>query len=245
MASVFDLGVCVRVWDWSETSQTVAVLTREHGLVRGVAKGSKREKGGFSGGFEIATRGQVGLQIKRGDQLSLLTSWDLNQIYPVVRSTSSGFGAAMTLLEVAQSCVQPLDPHPGLFDGLCTALEGLSGTREGDVARVAEFLWRALDDTGHRPELEHDVNSGEALAEAATYAFSARLGGLVADVGLQDAWRVRKETVETLRGLSAGSVGGAGNERAARLLAAYLRELIGREMPAAMGYLGNATEASR
>jgi DNA repair protein RecO (recombination protein O) len=237
---VFDQGVCVRVWDWSETSQTVAVLTREHGLVRGIAKGSKREKSGFSGGFEIATRGQVGLQIKRGDQLSLLTSWDLNQIYPVVRSTSSGFGAAMTLLEAAQSCVQPLDPHPGVFDALGVALEGLTGAREVDVACVAAFLWRALDDTGHKPELDHDVNSGEALAEAATYAFSPRLGGLVADAGLHDAWRVRAETVETLRGMDAGREMGAGraaHERAARLLASYLRELIGRDLPAAMAYL--------
>ncbi len=239
MPSVFDQGVCVRVWDWSETSQTVAVLTREHGLVRGVAKGSKREKSGFSGGFEIATRGQVGLQIKRGDQLSLLTSWDLNQIYPVIRSTSSGFGAAMTLLEAAQSCVQPLDPHPGVFDALCGALDALTGARDGDVACVAAFLWRALDDTGHKPELDHDVNTGEALAEAATYAFSPRLGGLVADAGLQDAWRVRAETVETLRAMSGSGAARAGatHERAARLLASYLRELIGRELPAAMAYL--------
>lgn len=241
MASVFDSGICVRVWDWSETSQTVAVLSREHGLVRGVAKGSKREKSGFSGGFEIATRGQVGLQIKRGDQLSLLTSWDLSDTYPVVRTTSSGFGAAMALLEVAQSCVQPLDPHPGLFDALSAALAALSGSRDGDVARVAEFLWRALADTGHKPELDHDVNTGAPLAEAATYAFSPRLGGLVADAGLQDAWRVRAETVQTLRAMDAGqtlSAGPATHERAARLLWSYWRELIGRELPATGTYLG-------
>jgi recombinational DNA repair protein (RecF pathway) len=146
----------------------------------------------------------------------------------------------MTLLEAAQSCVQPLDPHPGVFDALNAALEGLTGAREVDVACVAAFLWRALDDTGHKPELDHDVNSGEALAEAATYAFSPRLGGLVADAGLHDAWRVRAETVETLRGMDAGREMGAGraaHERAARLLASYLRELIGRDLPAAMAYL--------
>ena len=59
MATVTDDAVCIRQWDWSETSQTVSVFAREHGLLRGVAKGSKRENSRFSGGLEVLTRGEV------------------------------------------------------------------------------------------------------------------------------------------------------------------------------------------
>jgi len=38
--SITDDAVVLRVWDFSETSQTVALLTRARGSVRGLAKGS-------------------------------------------------------------------------------------------------------------------------------------------------------------------------------------------------------------
>jgi hypothetical protein len=57
-------------------------------------------------------------------------------------------------------------------------------------------------------------------------------------------WRIRAETLELLRGLSAG--GGAGGaaglatlDRASRFLAAYLREILGREVPAAATLFGD------
>jgi len=244
---IFDQGICVRVWDWSETSQTVAILTRTQGLIRGIAKGAKRERSNFSGGFEVATKGEVGVSIKRGDQLSLLTAWDLRELYPSIRTTSSGFAAGMALLDAAQSSVQPLDPHPGLFDALESALARLSGSREADAAIVTRFLWTALDDTGHKPELTRDVATGLVLEPAATFGFSSRLGGLIANDRSNDAWRVRRETVELLRLLdspppskSSGPTNDApaiAYERAGKLLALYLREVVGREMPALSAFV--------
>ena len=59
MPAIRDEALCIRHWDWSETSQTVSLFTRTHGLVRGLAKGSRREKSNFSGGIELLTRGQA------------------------------------------------------------------------------------------------------------------------------------------------------------------------------------------
>lgn len=51
MPPVSDDAVCIRHWDWSETSQTVSLFTRGHGLVRALAKGSKRPKSPYSGAW--------------------------------------------------------------------------------------------------------------------------------------------------------------------------------------------------
>ena len=64
MADVTDSAVCLRCWDYSETSQTVSLLTREHGILRGLAKGAKRPKASFSGGFDPLTCGQLVAIIK-------------------------------------------------------------------------------------------------------------------------------------------------------------------------------------
>src|SRR4051812_20305466 len=71
MAAVTDQAVCIRQWDWSETSQTVSLFGRETGVVRAIAKGSKREHSRFSGGLEVMTRGEMIVHIKAGDSLSL------------------------------------------------------------------------------------------------------------------------------------------------------------------------------
>ena len=91
MAQVRDQAICIRHWDWSETSQTVSLFCREHGLIRGVAKGAKREKSTFSGGLELMTRGEVVASLKNTDTLSTLTSWNLLETFSASRGSLHGF----------------------------------------------------------------------------------------------------------------------------------------------------------
>ena len=42
MPTISDYAICIRRWDFSETSQTVSLFTRESGIIRGLAKGAKR-----------------------------------------------------------------------------------------------------------------------------------------------------------------------------------------------------------
>ena len=58
---VTDDAICLRVLDFSETSQIVGLLTRRHGLVPMIAKGSKRQskKNSMSGPLDLLTSGEV------------------------------------------------------------------------------------------------------------------------------------------------------------------------------------------
>jgi DNA repair protein RecO len=227
------------VWDWSETSQTVSLFSREHGLLRCVAKGAKRDHSAFSGGLEVFTIGEMVASIKTGGQLSILASWDLGEIFPAVRQSLSSFNAAFTLLDLTLHAVTDHDPHPPVFDGLLAAARAL-GERRQDRATLLWFLWLLLSDTGHRPELQLDTVHGGELADATSYAFSPRAGGLTRDDPTSDGsvWRVRAETVELLRTLAAKEGEGplvmieaapAAIHRATRLLAMYYREVFGVE----------------
>jgi DNA repair protein RecO (recombination protein O) len=232
--TVIDTAICIRHWDWSETSQTVSLFARETGVVRGIAKGSRREKSPFSGGLEVLTRGEVVAIVKPGADLANITAWDLREIFPALRRSLPAFYAGMYLADLAHQAVSDRDPHPALFDALLGALRGLSPSAER--RSVLTFQWRALVETGYRPEVDRDVVRGEALAPAATYAFAPRLGGFTRDgeVAPGPLWRARAETLEQLRALDRGE--GAGGsmeavERSSRLLDAYLREVLGRALP--------------
>jgi DNA repair protein RecO (recombination protein O) len=241
--TVTDQAVCIRHWDWSETSQTVSLFSREQGLLRAVAKGARRENAPFSGGLEVLTRGEMVAIVKPSADLANLIAWDLQEVFPALRRSLTAFYSGMYMADVVQSSVTEHDPHPALFDALLDALRTLGDGRDG--AAVLRLQWAALSEAGYLPELELDVARGTPLERARAYTFLPRLGGFSAstpDSG--PAWRVRAETRDGLRSLAGDDPGVPADvppetvERASRLLAIYLREVLAREMPSMQALFG-------
>ncbi|MBS0191447.1 MAG: DNA repair protein RecO [Phycisphaerales bacterium] len=236
MPTRHDDAICIRVWDWSETSQTVSLFCREIGIVRGLAKGAKRDDARFSGGFELLTRGQAGVIVKSGDAMATLTSWDLAEVYPAARASLPAFYCAMGMLDVVQALIRDHDPHSSLYDALVASLRRIDGLADSAAALV-QMLWSSLEECGYRPELERDVRTGEPLGEAPQLVFDARLGGFSSRRGEpgDDAWRARSTTLETLRTIAQEGAPGLTVEasvRAGKLLGAYVRELSGGRLNA-------------
>ena len=240
MPSVTDQAIVIRRWDFSETSQTVSLLTREHGLVRGLAKGAKREKGDFSGGLDLLTEGEIVALIKPGRDLATLTAWHLQRVHRVLRENLAANRAAMYMADLVHHLLIDHDPHVAVFDALSKALGLLDHDATRTETAMLQLQWATLTEAGYQPELNRDAHSGQPLDNAAaTLAFSASTGGLSNDdhEAGADRWRVRRETVQVLRDAAGG--GDHSNcdhehlRRANRLLAAYAREIIGSE-PAAL-----------
>ncbi len=248
MPTIKGEAVCVRHWDWSETSQTVSLLTREHGLLRCLAKGSKREKAPFSGGLEIATLGHLVAIIKPSSELVLLTQWDLLDPMHLLRADLGRYYAAMYAIDLVPRLINDHDPHPEIYDALRHTLETLGSDPDCDGPQIARLLlwfqWTILLEIGSRPELRHDVRDGGRLdPDAEVFGFNANQGGLTQDPGssdLPDVWRVRRSTVDLLRRLddvasldSIAQSGFAELNRGGGLLAMYIRTLVGQDIRSA------------
>jgi DNA repair protein RecO (recombination protein O) len=230
MTILSDTAICLRCWDFSETSQTVSLLTREHGIIRGLAKGSKRDKGSFSGGFDPATRGNIVARIKPTSDLALLTEWKLEQVWWQVRNDLQVNKAAIYAIDLVGRLISDHDPHVKIFDALCLTLDRVD---EGhDIGwPLLQFQWTFLVETGYKPMLvNHDCDGEEILA------FSSSIGGVVPDTGEVGRVRVRRETIDLLQMVSNDQnlqpVEPEAIQRANRLLAYYLRDLIGKETSA-------------
>lgn len=234
-----DQALCLRVWDWSETSQTAALLTRGGGLLRVLAKGSRRARSAFSGGLSPLTRGEAtgiarpSARLAAGESAALttLTAWDLQEVFVGVRRTLRSFYGAMHAAELLLRLVREGDPHAELFDDAVAALRGLADESAG-LGPVVRLQWSALTHSGHRPEIAHDVSTGGALRRRAVYEFSPERGGLTDPwAGRRGGgWRVRAATVEYLRGLVGGAPGGrdgACEARALALLGRYAEWVLG------------------
>lgn len=228
MPTINDMAICVRHWDFSETSQTVSLFLREHGVVRGLAKGARRERGSFSGGFDLFTRGEIVAIVKPGRELATLTEWTLLETFPTIRRSAACNRAAWYYADLVGRFLHQPEPHPATWDALVTALRRLSADRSVD-ASVLGFQWAILCDLGYRPRLELESVDGDPVA------FSPASGGIVSDTGAGDRWRVRRSTVEILQVLDAGGdvdheeMDMEGIARASRLLRAWIRDLLGHE----------------
>jgi DNA repair protein RecO (recombination protein O) len=241
-------AICVRHWDWSETSQTVSLITRDHGLVRCLAKGSRREKAPFSGGLELATIGHMVSIVRPNSELVLLTSWDLTDPGYLIRADLDRYHAGMYAIDLIPRLVNDHDPHPELYDAIRQVIVALGSEVDCSAVRVASLLvwyqWVLLGSVGSAPELRADVADGTRLpAGRGVYGFDPRHGGFTRDPGMNersDVWRVRSETLDLLRRLdemgAEHGVGDASQEdlvRAGALLAMYIRTLVGHDVRSA------------
>jgi recombinational DNA repair protein (RecF pathway) len=193
---VSDDGICLRVRDFSETSQIVGVFTRGHGLVPLIAKGIKREnkKGVVSGPLDLLTAGEVvyvPAKVMRGGaaasgaaiggDLGTLAAWELVDHRTGLRKDLAALNAAMVCAEVTTLLVQPYDPHEGLFGELEAALGMLAGEGgKGERARtVVAYAKAALVAAGYGPQLESCLRCGKALVSDRRVRFVAEAGGFV------------------------------------------------------------------
>lgn len=239
-------AVCIRLIDWSETSQIVALLTEARGKIRGLAKGSKRTSPSaiarYSGGIELLTGGQAVGLIRPSTELANITEWDLQQPYHHLRSDLEAQQLALYAADLINAMLAEHDPHPTVFEQLTALLGALATTEPAARAQaLLRFQWRLLVDCGYRPQLDRDTHTDQPLADEQAYLFDPRTGGLTQDRstpanGAVGPWRVRRQTVELLRQVAAGdddcpATDADTAERANRLLCVYARAVLDRQLP--------------
>lgn len=228
--TIRDEAICIRHWDWSETSQTVSLFSCEHGVIRGIAKGAKREKAPFSGGLELLTRGEVVAIVRSNGSLATITSWDLRDAYTGVRRSLRAFYVGSYLVDLLHHAVTDADPHPGLYHRMVEVFETLADRTEESLLGGQ---WAVLAETGYTPALPRErVEPGTAVC------FLPREGVFLAGDASRarpDGWRVRPETLAWLARFSDEGRVSEGDDasvsRANRLLGSYLRYVLGDELP--------------
>lgn len=227
MDSEVDIAICLRQWDYSETSQTAALLCRRLGVVRVLGKGTKRADPRFSGGLEIATIGEAVIVPKANSGLATLAGWDLRSTCRSARSDLQCYYAAMLALEVTINLLPESEPHPDSFDALSLLLGSIDPANwQRDIAL---FLWSILKDSGFAPRVESNLSERVVFLPALGH-----LAGLQDAHRLETSWDVLGTTAAALTVLaqtgSAKSLSLEDAERVGRLLAWYVREVIEREL---------------
>jgi DNA repair protein RecO (recombination protein O) len=173
-------ALAVRIHDYAESSAVVVLLTAELGLVRAVAKGAKRISNSFRGPLDKAVLYRVRLGRRGQEGLHHLHTATVLEAYANVRRDVARFHVAALVLEVAADLMREDEPHDELFRLTAFVLKVLDRAPAARLGLVAAFfLARAVELTGHVPEIGHCVACGEELAPDDRPLISALRGGVL------------------------------------------------------------------
>ena len=167
-------AICLRTHDYSETSQVVHFLTRTSGVVRLLAKGTKRPKSKSGGALDLLSEGD--LVFSGAGRLTLGTLMEFTETVPHLDLRHDGrrLNVAVFLLELAAEMLPESDPHPEVFDLLHNALVRLGQEGAPVAAVLAYFQWRLLRHVGLLGQLNDCVVCGDTILTPAD-ATSLRL----------------------------------------------------------------------
>ncbi len=215
--STTDTAICIRATDYSETSQVLTFLTRGVGVVRLLAKGSKRPKSKSGGAIDLLAEGRCVFTTGRGQSLGILMEFAETVSRAVLRERLDRLNSALFMLELCGAVVAEGDPHPEVFDLLHNALGRLGqpdaspqAVRRGSPQAVlAYFQWRLIRHVGLLGELNACVSCGGKVGTRDVY-FSSSLGGLLCrdcESAATEKYRVTPAILSALAALTAAEAG--------------------------------------
>lgn len=163
-------ALVVRSYDFGESDRIIVLLTRDHGLIRAVAKGVRRSRSRFGSRLEPFV--ELDVQLYAGRQLATITTADTVGFFAqgIVDDTDRYF-AACALLEAAER----LGGEAEIYD-LCVAKLIALQTAELPTLVFDSFLLEAMKIAGWAPSL---FACAQCEAPGPHHAFHPAPGGAV------------------------------------------------------------------
>jgi len=156
---------------YRESSLITEVFGRESGRLGLVAKGARRPKSALRG--MLQSFHPLLLSWSGGGELGLLTGAEPDGHMPPL--TGKALFSGMYMNELLMRLMHRHDPHPELFQHYASALNALGhGQRTDAVLRV--FEKQMLESIGYGLVLDHDIDTGEAVAADRAYRYRPERG---------------------------------------------------------------------
>ena len=204
-------AICLRATDFSETSQVVHFLTRGGGVVRLLAKGSKRAKSKTGGAIDLMSEGDLVFIVSGRETLGTLVEFTETVTHSPLRRDLRRLHAGLYMIELVGDMLGEADPHPEVFDLLHNALARLAQEDAPVPAVVAYFQWRLLRHAGLLGEMRACVSCGGAVdAACRDVYFSSTQGGLLCgacESAATGKYRLDATTLAAIAALAAAEAG--------------------------------------
>ncbi|MCK2199325.1 DNA repair protein RecO [Corynebacterium callunae] len=168
-----DRALVVKTHDYGEADRIIVLLTRDHGLVRAVAKGVRRSKSRFGSRLQLFV--ELDVQLYPGRNLATISGADTVAYYASgIIEDFTRYSCASAILDIATQIVG-MDEDAHLFAETTRALQAIQDA-EHPVLALDEFILRAMNHAGWAPSLYDCAACGRSGPHT---AFHPGAGGAV------------------------------------------------------------------
>ena len=217
-----------------ETDRIVSFLTRDAGKKRGVARGARRPKSGFSGALEPMTEARVVYYEKEGRELVSINAAD--PIRPSFALSNELEKALLlsTLAESLETFVSEADPAEPFYRLARHAMDALFAGAPADLVAAYFDVW-ILKLSGLFPAPRECAGCGRVLADTEPLLFDERRPGFVgAECRQGETLRLTADAQRTLAGFLSGPLDPSSRPKGlpeiARVARLARRHFLGHEL---------------
>jgi DNA repair protein RecO (recombination protein O) len=163
-------------FDLGEADRVLTLITPEHGKLKAIAKGVRRQKSRLGGSLEPFA--ELRVQLARGRTFDVVTQVSVGHAWLRLRDSLEPAATAWYLAELADRSLEERHAAEPLYALLHRAYELIdAGMAPGRVARWYEM--HLADELGVRPELERCVECDRVLEPDDTFRWVPPLGGVL------------------------------------------------------------------
>ena len=178
MALVRSEGIVLKTHALGDTSRIAVVYTRDHGLVKLVAKGARKTPSRFGVALEPLSRARFHFYLKTDRDLHLLSQTDTLDPTGMRLADLTRLAHAQAAVELLDRLVWGEEPHVELYDLLAATLDAVVEAPAGALPAITiAFELQVASLMGYRPRFDACAGCGDALSPERL--FSAARGGLM------------------------------------------------------------------
>jgi DNA repair protein RecO (recombination protein O) len=171
-------AIVLHTVDYGESDRVVTLFTAERGRLAAFARGARASRRRFGGALEPFTLLEVEATERRGADLPVLESAQVEQGFGNLRADLARIACASYACELARELVREAEPHPDLFELLAAYLGGLDAA-PATAAGLRAFELGALRAAGLAPRLDACARCGEVPEAGSRLRFDPGHGGLL------------------------------------------------------------------
>lgn len=202
MRTFNDIGIVLNSNDLSERDKIISIYTRDHALIKAVAKGAKGSKSKFKGKLENLSC--VKLHIAKGKSLDVICDVEQVNSFHSLKKDLSKITYGFLFLEVIKNfSFEEENESPEIFKLIYESLEEMQTTTCIELSAI-NFLLNFLVMHGIEPQLESCVHCSkdlqlEEIKTQEMVPFSSELGGVLCNSCLDSRHKkIKTSSVELL-----------------------------------------------
>ena len=170
-------GFVLKSLNYGESDLIITFFSREHGKLKGIAKGAKRSKKRFANVFEPFCLSRIIFTRKSRDMLALIESCEVVDHYALIRQDLEKTLTASYFIDLADHFSPEGKPNEQLFELLADYLALLTRENISD-AIIRFFEMRLLKVAGFEPALTACVRCKTPVTNGTSYYFFPQEGGI-------------------------------------------------------------------